>query len=137
MSIIYDALRKVENKLELTGEKNIAAGIKHMAKKKPHYFYPVAILAGIVLASVTYNVVTKHSLAGIFKIQPQDYTQAKFGIQLTLNGIFFSGDTNYALINNQILKEGDSLKGVRVKRITSEAVELDKNGVVVRLSNKK
>lgn len=136
MSIIYDALRKVENKLDLTNEKNIAAHIKHMAKKKPYFFYFLVIVTGLTLASVAYNVATKYYLAGVIKIAPSDYAKAKLGFEVTLNGIFFSGDANYALINNQIVREGDTLMGATIKRITSEVVELDKDGVVVRLSNR-
>jgi hypothetical protein len=136
MSIIYDALKKVENKLELTEAKDIASGIRQIAKKKPYYFYLVAVVAGLALASVTYNVVTKNYLAKTIKATPNDYAQAKLGLALNLNGIFFSGDTSYALINNQIVKEGDTVMGVTVKRITSKDVELLKNGVVVKLSSR-
>jgi hypothetical protein len=137
MSIIYDALRKVEDKLDLTGKKNIAVQIKRAAKKRPYYFYLLIIATGLTLASVTYNVVTKYYPARVSKIGSSEYAQAKLGLDLTLNGIVFSGDTNYALINNQIVKEGDMLLGATIKRISSEVVELVKNGVVVRLSNRK
>ena len=137
MSIIYDALRKVEDKLDLTGKKNIAVQIKRAAKKRPYYFYLLIIATGLTLASVTYNVVTKYYPARVSKIASDEYAQAKLGLDLTLNGIVFSGETNYALINNQIVKEGDMLLGATIKRISSEVVELVKNGVVVRLSNRK
>jgi hypothetical protein len=136
MSIIYDALRKVENKLELTGEKDIVTDIKRIARKKPYYFYLVVIVVGLTLASVTYNMVTKRYLNRVITISGE-HGPAKLGKDITLNGIFFSGDTNYALVNNQIVKEGDRVLGIIVRRITSEAVELDKNGVLYRLSNKK
>ncbi len=135
MSIIYDALRKVEDKLDLTSDKNIAVQIKRVAKKRPYYFYFLIIAAGLTLASITYNAVSKYYLAKVNPISSGEYTQAKLGLKLTLNGIFFSEDANYALINNQIVKEGDTLLGATIKRITSKVVEIDKNGVVVRLSN--
>jgi type II secretory pathway component PulC len=43
---------------------------------------------------------------------------------LILNGIFFSKDDSYALINNQILREGESIEGLLVKKISSTEVEL-------------
>lgn len=136
MSIIYDALKKVENKLELTETKDIASGVKKLAKKKPHYFYLVAVVAGLTLASLAYKMITKQYLAKAIKTTPNDYARAKLGLELNLNGIFFSGDTNYALINNQIVREGDSLMGATVRRITSKDVELLRDGIVVKLSNR-
>jgi hypothetical protein len=137
MSIIYEALKKVENKLELTGKKNIVADVKRIAQKKPYYFYLVAIVVGLTLASITYNVISKRYLAKVVKISASDQGPAKLGNEITLNGIVFTGDSNYALLNNQIVREGDAVRGIMVKRITSEVVELDKNGVLYRLSNRK
>lgn len=137
MSIIYDALKKVENKLELNGGKNLAADVKRIVRKKPVYFYFALVVAGITLASVAYNVITKSYLDRVVTISANEHGPARLGNDLTLNGIFFSGQTNYALLNNQIVREGDAVMGVTVRRITSELVELDKNGVLYRLSNKK
>jgi len=137
MSIIYDALKKVENKLESSGEKSLAADVKRVARKKPYYFYLVLVVAGITLASVVYNAISKHYLAKVVTIRATDQGPARLGKELALNGIFFSGDASYALINNQIVREGDAVMGVKIRRITSEVVELDKNGVIYRLSNRK
>ena len=137
MSIIYEALKKVENKLDLTGKNNIVADTRRVMQKKPYYSYIVVVVIGIALASVTYNVITKSYLQRVVKITGNEYGPAKLGNEITLNGIVFTGDSNYALINNQIVKEGDAVMGITIKRITSEVVELDKNGVLYRLSNKK
>ena len=137
MSIIYEALKKVENKLELTGTKNIVAETKRIIQKKPYYSYLVVIVVGLTLASITYNVIAKRYLARVVKISGGDQGPAKLGNEITLNGIVFAGDSNYALINNQIVREGDAVMGIIIKRITSESVELDKNGVLYRLSNRK
>jgi hypothetical protein len=56
--------------------------------------------------------------------------------ELTLNGLFFSNNQGYVLINNQILKEGDEINGVIVKRITLDGVELDAQGSIIKLPNK-
>ena len=55
---------------------------------------------------------------------------------LVLNGIFFSGGAGYALINNQILEEGDGISGLVVRKITEGDVELKTKNSVVTLSLK-
>jgi hypothetical protein len=52
---------------------------------------------------------------------------------LVLNGVFYSQDQAYALINNQIVKEGDVLDGAIVKRISLEVVEIERDGLILRL----
>lgn len=54
-----------------------------------------------------------------------------------LNGVFFSENEGYALINNRIVKEGDALEGVTVKRIKLDEVELEaEDGSTIKLSTK-
>ncbi len=55
-----------------------------------------------------------------------------------LSGIFFSDAEKYVLLNNQILKEGDTIKGATVKNITTNAVELDRQGqsIIISTGNK-
>jgi hypothetical protein len=54
----------------------------------------------------------------------------------TLNGIFFAQEEGYALVNNQIVKVGDTVDGSTVKTINSDSVELDSAGTVIRLSTR-
>lgn len=54
-------------------------------------------------------------------------------VELILNGVFFSEDEGYALINNQIVKEGDLISGATVKQITLDEVELEAGGQPVKL----
>lgn len=51
-----------------------------------------------------------------------------------LNGIFFSQDEGYALINNRIVKTGDSVAGAMVLRITADEVELNSSGATIKLT---
>ena len=55
---------------------------------------------------------------------------------LVLNGIFFSDNEGFALINNQIVKVGDTVGTAKVKSITVNEVELDNAGSVVKLSTR-
>lgn len=57
--------------------------------------------------------------------------------QLVLNGIFSSGDQSYALINNRIVKPGESVAGARVKSISFTTVELEFGSQKITLSNGK
>lgn len=54
---------------------------------------------------------------------------------LVLNGLLLSQDGRYAIVNNQIVKEGDVIEGAVVKRISSSGVNLDFKGENLRLGN--
>jgi hypothetical protein len=51
-----------------------------------------------------------------------------------LNGIFFSDNDGYALVNNQIVRENDYVDGAKVGLITPNTVELDNAGQTITLS---
>jgi type II secretory pathway component PulC len=54
-----------------------------------------------------------------------------------LNGVFFSEDEGYALINNQIAKVGDVIEGAQVTRISIDEVELENAGKTITLATAK
>ncbi|MDP2831372.1 MAG: hypothetical protein Q8O02_03905, partial [Candidatus Omnitrophota bacterium] len=51
-----------------------------------------------------------------------------------LNGIFFSDEDGYALVNNQIVRENDYVDGAKVGLITVNTVKLDNAGQTITLS---
>ncbi|MFH1190623.1 MAG: hypothetical protein V1670_00275 [Candidatus Omnitrophota bacterium] len=51
-----------------------------------------------------------------------------------LNGIFYSDNNGYALVNNQIVRENDEVDGARVVLITVNTVELDNAGNTITLT---
>jgi len=51
-----------------------------------------------------------------------------------LNGIFFSENKGFALINNNIVKIGDTVEGALVTRITADEVELNSAGATIKLN---
>jgi hypothetical protein len=51
-----------------------------------------------------------------------------------LNGIVISPGSNYALVNNKIVKEGDKIEGVTVVRITKDSVELKDGDTAFKIS---
>ncbi len=69
-----------------------------------------------------------------FKEAPAYPSSLKIGPPPTLNGIFFSPNLCYALINNQIVKEGDTVEGAVVQKISEDEVELKNRTSVIKLS---
>ncbi|MBP7216991.1 MAG: hypothetical protein KBA46_06895 [Candidatus Omnitrophica bacterium] len=55
---------------------------------------------------------------------------------LTAQGIFRSDTDYYAIINNKIVREGDTINGATVTRIGQNDIELDVNGQTLRLSTR-
>jgi hypothetical protein len=51
-----------------------------------------------------------------------------------LNGIFFSDNDGYALVNNQIVRKNDYVDGAKVGLISANTVELDNSGQKITLS---
>jgi len=161
MSIIYEALKKVE-KLQSTASALPEANKQQKEKVKTNHFllyslYIAIAATGFFLASVVLGIFTKPlpttpapqpeqaalnplpepvSAPAAIQIAPVNIEQKQPPLELTLNGLFFSDDEGYVLINNQILREGDEINGVVVKRITLDGVELDAQGSTIKLPNK-
>jgi hypothetical protein len=55
---------------------------------------------------------------------------------LTLNGIFFSKEQGYALINNRVVKTGDTIGNAKVVKIKPEEVELEQDGNPLKLTTR-
>ena len=53
-----------------------------------------------------------------------------------LNGVFVTDNESYALINNNIVKEGDTLSGATVIKIAPEEVKLQVNNRQIKISTK-
>lgn len=151
MSIIYDALKKAEG-LNIGPEGKLDKGRK--SKFKGYLIYVLVACFGFFIANMFFGLFKPVPKAveplKIIQAKPQD-TLTKNEPQtddvteiapkdiregLVLNGVFFSEEEGYALINNRIVKEGDMVGGLTVKRIDLEAVELESAGSVIKLSAK-
>lgn len=153
MSIIYDALKKVEDSSvkDLRPQDSGGKSLKH--KFKPYLLYILAACAGFFIVNIFFVFLTNSKkVSGANTPVPSKISLAKAqaGKQqppssdppvkmsskglLILNGIFFSGDEGYALVNNHILKEGDAVNGAIVKRITVDEVEVEVDGSVLKLT---
>ncbi len=161
MSIIYDALKKVEGSLS---KPKPVSEVSHALPKRtfkliPFVAYSFAVLLAFFSMKMVYDLITSPGQAKQAKKQPAHSLNFVAAVKqlalpsrdvralntqeiteelpdLVLNGIFFSEGDGYALINNQILEEGDGISGLVVKRIAGEDVELKTKNSVVTLSLK-
>lgn len=157
MSIIYDALKKVEEssakEVKARDFGNAHPNPRH--KFKTYLLYLLAVCAGFFAVNIFFGFLThSEKFSGVDKsgppkvplTQPQALPPrqqaASEGIPvkmsskglLILNGVFFSGDEGYALVNNHIVKEGDAVDGAVVKRITVDGVEAEVDGLILKLT---
>jgi type II secretory pathway component PulC len=56
--------------------------------------------------------------------------------ELTLNGVVVSPGQSYALINNKIIEQGETIEGLKVIRISNDNVELQDGDTTFKLSSK-
>lgn len=154
MSIIYDALKKVETSAAAANNNaNLKVTPKNIKRKvRPYLLYALVICFGIFIGSILFRTweqsSPKDTAADInppsAAPQPQQPQQPKTvsvqmqsKAQFLLTGVFFSENEGYALINNRILKEGDKINGATVTRIGLDEVELEFEGSNIKLSNVK
>lgn len=155
MSIIYDALKKIavsQEQINSSTKNKISHGVNKggKSKLKSYSIYVLAVCLGLFIASIFFNLFTRHLQVNDFKeVQDVNLSQAlpkdsnstaltaefkkESHPSLVLNGVFFSQNQGYALINNQIVKEGDMVEGARVLRIGLEEVELELEGLTIKL----
>lgn len=157
MSIIYEALKKIEAGGHKSSE--IKIGVKPKANPKLYLLFALVICLGFLLANFVFHLFSQPALIKatplktsevkeIAKVQPlpQETPVSVNAPSLsppvekqinastfTLNGIFFSENEGYAIINNQIVKTGDFIEGLKVARIDENEVELESEGSTVKL----
>jgi len=165
MSIIYDALKKVERAHQ--DDPQVGPDIETKKRLSPtlrvYLVYALALCLGAWVMNAMFFLLSK-SPHGIVNNQPQLQAKASsvvstakedvYGyapvspavmkaasaansgrMSFSLNGIFFSEDEGFALINNQIVKQGDTIEGAKILRISVNEVELDLDGSVFKLSS--
>lgn len=191
MSIIYDALKKVQGDIKVKDLAPVPKEITHKENKphpgiKPYLFYLATITIGFFTAGIVYRLITtpiktetktsepvkkfvpaafpltgnqqklnkpvlqktapaniplantvkplsEKKTAAFAEPQPLPVATEETAPTLVLNGIFFSGNDGYALINNRIVREGDAIGGLTVKKINSDEVELQGSNSGVKL----
>ena len=149
MSIIYDALKKVETSQANDSKTKIDKGFK--SKPKIYLVFALMVCLGLFVANIFYEWLIPKPLLNttdivtggrplIDKKQTSASVETKMETQkeippaLTLNGVFFSGSEGYALINNRVVKKGDKIDGATVVQIFLDEVDLEFGGSVIKLS---
>lgn len=158
MSIINEALKKTEKQLEKNSAKSGPLAAKPLAHKHLTA-YILILLVGLALGNFIFFLL-KHKTQIIFPakqnpapvilstvdaphptaVLPVPATEENKPAPATnyiLNGIFFSNDDGYALVNNQIVRENDSVDGATVGLITADSVQLDKDGEIITLTTRR
>lgn len=150
MSIIYDALKKVETSQANDAKTKIDKGVK--SKPKIYLLYALMICLGLFMANIFYGWLSQKkpadkkepylaptpptaALETNVSVEVEMETQKESLPAFTLNGVFFSGGEGYALINNRIVKKGDKIGGATVVQIFLDEVELELDGSIIKLSN--
>ena len=156
MSIINEALKKTEEDLQKNAAKDQLTAPKSVGSK-PALLYVLILLAGLLLGNFIFNLLgkkiqttqtPKKNILPVIQAKnlpppaalpsptPKDNKPALITPEPTfvLNGIFFSDNDGYALVNNQIVREDDFVDGAKVGLITSDTVELDNAGQKITLT---
>ena len=168
MSIIYDALKKVERSIHPNPTLQIQKK-EHKIKSKVYLLFVLVAGLGIFVANIVFGLYTKSLQSknnvvvgnrpqvkleqGLVSQPPQALpkeaplaesslslspipadTENLTSPVLVLNGVFFSENEGYALINNQVVKKGDVIGGATVTQITLGGVELEFQGSVIKVS---
>ncbi len=145
MSIIYDALKKVEESKEVEASLKVSR-LKHSNFKYYAAYFMVVVL-GVAVARIIFSfslkavsspaaAKEKTVLTSVLAPNPQAVIPpvveepkkiARYE-KFVLNGIFYSEQDSYAIVNNQVVKEGD---------IINEAVvaKINENNVLMRTSD--
>lgn len=133
MSIIYDALQKIQQSREKKRE-----GSRFVSVLQGHWLdtgisFCIAVLMA-VLAVVIFP--TMKTFAEAFFVKPvvevvpsvpPPFNEIEYKAKNSLNGVFISHDEKTALINNQFYNEGDNVDGMKIISIKNDGVMLKNN----------
>ncbi len=157
MSIINEALKKTEQYIHTNTTDKIQPQ-KTKLSAKLFFVYALILIGGLFLSHIIFKLLGQK----VVRTQPQKEVtaiaqtqqsilptplpvkpaplieeQKKPEVNFILNGIFFSDNDGYALVNNQIIRENDSVDGAKVIKITSNSVQLDNQGTVITLNTQR
>lgn len=161
MSIIYDALKKTEQAIDPKAKTAPEIKTTKAKENKPqieqYILYALVVVIGLVAANTIFSFFprsNKPSLSQVKSLQqetpkpepllvtltepvttPGADVKKQTQVSLLLNGVFFSEEEGFALINNRVVKEGDEIEGLIVTRVNLDSVELAaKDGTIIKLS---
>ncbi len=151
MSIIYEALKKAEKTIGIATEIKKNTGLMpSRPKTNPYLIFLLIACLTLYIANSIFNFIVNANKpaapAVLIAALPQEALPAPApepeikkeepppAPPLILNGIFYSQDGGYALINNRIVRVGDIIEGAIVKRINLDEVELEGAGKTIKLT---
>ncbi len=161
MSIIYDALKKAEKAIHENLKVSVSLKPKdpNTPKHKFVALYILIIILGLGIGNVVFTFLGRYKITPAKENLPRISAQPKKQLEtpkpietaptptppppvvsnkpqeaFVLNGIFFSRNEGYALINNHIVRMGDTVDGALVLKITADEVELNSGGATVTLT---
>jgi len=158
MSIIYDALQKVQKNITEDAAsplqpKTTQGMPQAKPKTNPILFYIFVVCLGSALGNFAYNFFIHQPKKAVASAPVLPSVKQPVAAQnlnsdkssnpetplaepsLVLNGVFFEQGEGYALINNKIVRLGDEIDGAKVKEIAIDGVTLDFNGKIIKLSS--
>lgn len=156
MSIINEALKKTEASIQKNSNKEIIKPNRKL-NLAPYLLYISIFVIGLFLSNLIFTSINRkiqaHQIPKISngapilekELKANEILPAVAPVTLPekqnkpkknfiLNGIFFSDNDGYALVNNQIIRENDSVDGAKVEKITANTVELNNEGQIITLS---
>ncbi len=144
MSIIYDALKKVEESKEV--QASLKSGRLKHSNLKYYASYAVVVILGVIVARVIFSfslktvswpavikppeektvltsVLAPDPQAVIAPVVEEPKKIARYE-KFVLSGIFYSDQDSYAVVNNRVVKAGDAVDEATVAKINSDNVLL-------------
>jgi len=151
MSIVNDALKKAGKEFEFNGRNKPASADKKIPVVIPFIFIAIIVLLGIFFLRRNAPEVTSDNIAGgsgklgsaiqstlnnverkntsVKAMKPKNIAK--------LNGIVYGDEGKWAIVNDEIVKEGDSFLGGEIVSITKDLVKIEnKDGTEIVLSLK-
>ncbi|MFH1577595.1 MAG: hypothetical protein ABIC18_00795 [Candidatus Omnitrophota bacterium] len=150
MSIIYDALKRAEEKKGKNYDGNIRVSRRNNFKfLRLIYIASIIIIAGLVKILISKSFFNlplafntpasdvaslRISDTGLMPFSAKRVSANKAVSDFSVNGIFLSNNEYIALIDNQMLKVGDYIDGAQLVSISPNGVEIQFKGITYRIN---
>ena len=109
-------------------------------KTRRRHLFCLLLLANIIVLNVLYGTCTAEKDTPIWKIVTTDNLICKLWRKYPLiskspqkgmvNGILFNDRNSAALINKELVHEGDAISGVKIIQICPRKIKFEKNGKI-------
>lgn len=144
MSIVNDALKKAGKEFEPKDQDTLIPAV-NKAAPCPQKKWAAIVVAPLVILTVVFGIIILHKNMSGANLSNES-RESSSAIQSTLNnieqktvariiksqdivklnGIFYDNTGRWAIVNNRIVKEGDSLLGGEITSIARDLVKIEK-----------